>query len=231
MPNPRLLVCDTDALIQLFLTKDSTRKLIPLRVLRDFYEIQPVIVEEVEIEIRSSKTFLNQFEADLKKSLTSGTISLLDASAFLKYVPSPHARSVFASYQGLGRQYYRYVDRGEAYTLAAAVTLNEPAMSNDFSALEVLDKQGFALPTPVLRAFDLFTLCYQTGDLVEKECDSARQDLIRFDEGVPRSFRHASFRDGLESFCPRLLDDAKPTIGLAPTPTAAHKSQRLIKRK
>src|SRR2546425_8700904 len=69
MPNPRLLLCDTDSLIQLFLTRLVTKKLLPLRVLRDEYGIQPAIVEEVETELMWTRRYKDQFAPELKKAL------------------------------------------------------------------------------------------------------------------------------------------------------------------
>jgi hypothetical protein len=231
MVNPRLLLCDTDALIQLFLTIDFTRKLLPLRILKDAYGIQPAIVAEVEIELYKSRHYQDQFVPDLKKALAGGVLSLLDAAAFGNYVsPSNLAGGVFANYQSLARRHFRHVDRGEAYTLAAAVTLSEPALTNDASALETLDKQGFVLPSPVLRPFDLLSLCFQTGELKEKDCDLTRKNLIDLEEFVPKAFRNASFEDGIKKFCPRFLDDSKPAVGAAPTPCAGYKTQRMIAR-
>ena len=231
MANPRLLLCDTDALIQVFLTKDQTKKLLPLRILKDAYGIQPAIVVEVETELRSTRRYLNQFDADLKKATGNGTLLLLDEGAFGNYVsPSNLSRTIYSSFQNLGKQHYRYAHRGEAYTFAAAVTLGEPALSNDASALEALDRQGFPLPSPVLRVFDLLAFCLQTGDLTEKDCDSTRRELIRLEEPVPRIFQRASFGDGLPNFCPRFLDGKKACIGQAPSPCAAYKMQRLLDR-
>ncbi len=169
MPNPGLLPCDTDALIQLFLTAAHTKSLLPLRMLKDDYGIQPSIVVEVEMELMQSRKFGTKFAPELRKAVGNGTIEILDATAFAKYVPGHLAKGVFGNFQTLGLQYNKYADRGESYTLAAAVTLNVPALSNDKSALDALDINGMVLPTPVLRAFDLLSFCFQVGALEERE--------------------------------------------------------------
>ena len=230
MPNPRLLLCDTDSLIQLFLTRLVTKKLLPLRVLRDEYGIQPAIVEEVETELMWTRRYKDQFAPELKKALANGTIQPLNASTFALYVPAHLAKGVYTNFQALGLQHSKHADPGED-TLAAAVTLNEPALSNDASALKALDFNGFALPSPVLRAFDLFAFSYQIGALDEQECDGVRQELMKAGEHVPWAFQHASFLNGLNNFCPRLLDGGKNPVGAPAAPSPGYMVQILISRK
>jgi hypothetical protein len=90
MSNPSLLLCDTDALIQLFLTKDLAQKLLPIRILKEDYRIQPVIVEEVEAELKWNGNHKDKFGHDITKALASGTIQLLDAAAFSIYSSSQY---------------------------------------------------------------------------------------------------------------------------------------------
>lgn len=230
MGNPRVLLCDTDALIQLFLTVSQT-KLTPLRMLKDDYGIQPAIVAEVEVELQSNRKFASRIAPELRKALVNGTIELLDASAITRYVPDQLGKVVFANCQTVGQEYNRVADRGEAYTLATAVTLQVPALSNDLSALEALDYNGLAVPSPVLRAFDLLVFCYQAGALSEGECDGARKELARIKEHLPQAFQHASFGDGVNRFCPRILDDGRATVGRAPRPGPAYTAQIRVKRR
>ena len=189
MDNPPVLPCDTDALLQLFLVAPHTKSLIPLRILRDDFGIQPAIVPEVETELMWNRRYGARFVPELRKALGNRTIEILDLAAFSKYVPGHLAKGVFGNYQSAGQQYSKIVDRGEAYTLAAAAILDVPALSNDMTALEALDYNNLAVPSPVLRAFDLFALSYQTGALIEKECDTARKKW--FDKGstCPERFR------------------------------------------
>jgi hypothetical protein len=230
MPEPRILVCDTDALIQFFLTKHITG-LVPLRVLKDNYQIQPAIIEEVEVELAWTRKFGSQFEPELRKALATGTIQLLNEAAFHQYVPPHLAKTVFSSFQALGLEHNKYVDPGEAYTLAAAATLSEPALSNDVTALRALENNGFALPSPVLRPFDLLALCFQTGTMTETECNAVRQELVRVGEHVPRPFRRASFTNGLANFCPRLLESGVPITAKPAAQTQDYTRRILVTRK
>jgi hypothetical protein len=231
MPNPGVLLCDADALIQLFLATKQTRSLIPLRSLRDDYGIQPAIVAEVEVELLSNRKYGAKVMQELRRALGNGTLEILDVGAMSKYVSSSVAKGVFGVYQTLGQQYAKVADLGEAYTLAAAVTLDVPALSNDITALRALDRHNHAVPSPVLRSFDLLALSLQTGTLAEKDCDDARKELRGRGEHVPAPFQNASFGDGMKWFCPRILDDEKPGIGMAPQPGPGYTAQIRIRKK
>jgi hypothetical protein len=230
MPNPRLLPCDTDALIQIILTAAHTKTLMPLRMLKDDYGIQPSIVPEVEVELMQSRKFGARFAPELRKAVGNGTIEILDVAAFARYVPGHLAKGVFGNFQALGLQYNKFADRGESYTLAAAVTLGVPALSNDKSALDALDFNGMVLPMPVLRVFDLLAFCYQAGVLEEKHCDGARKELMQRNEHVPAAFKNASFIDGLTHFSPRILDSARPRVGVVPRPGPGYTSEVSVTR-
>lgn len=231
MANPRLLLCDTDSLIQLFLTAQHNQNLAPLRVLRDSYGIQPTIVEEVETELMWTRRHGARFVPLLKKAMGSGVIERLDVTVLGRHVGQAIVKSVHSSFQALGQQYSKYADPGESYTFAAAVTLAVPALSNDKSAVDALDYNGMALPSPVLRAFDVLALSYQVGALAEKECDKVRKELVQLGEHVPRAFRNASFLDGLAQFCPRILDGGVKAIGTASAPGPAYAVQILCTKK
>ena len=230
-PNPDLLLCDTDSLIQLFLTIQRNDNLIPLRSLRGDYGIQPAIVAEVETELMWTKRYGARFVPPLKKAIGNGVIEVLNVTAFSNHVPSHLAKTVFATFQSLGQEYGKYVDPGEAFTLAAAVTVNAPAMSNDKSALDVLQQNGMQLPSPVLRAFDLLCFGYQIGALEENSCDKARQELVRLKEHVPAPFQRASFSDGLTRFVPRILDGAATRVGAAYAGGTGYAAQLVIAKK
>lgn len=146
---------------------------------------------EVEVELMLSRKFGTKFAQDLKKAIGNGTLQILDAAAFSKYVPGHVAKGVFGNFQTLGFQFNKYADRGESFTLAAAVTLDVPALSNDKSALDALDFNGMVLPSPVLRTFDLLSFCFQVGALEEKHCDGARKELRQRNEHVPGPFQNA----------------------------------------
>jgi hypothetical protein len=175
-----------------------------------------VIVHEVEIELKSQKKLASRVAPNLRKALSTGTIQILDATSLsIVGVSAPVAVATLSTIQQLGAQYHTHVDYGEAYTHAAALTLGMPAMSHDISALQALINNNFAVPTTVLRYFDLVVAAYQGGYLSEPECDNIRQKLFSQGEWVPRAFTNASFATGLSAFDPRLIDSARPAIGRA----------------
>lgn len=231
MPNPPFLICDSDALIQFFIAKEFG----PFRELKKSYCVQPVIVSEVEIEICSTKKFGNRFDAPLSKIISSGTIQVLDQTSLQASLVGPVSHSgvanaTWASIQSLGAQYRLHVGRGEAYTHAAAFLLGVPAMSNDRSALVTLETNQFAVPSPVLRGFDLLVFSYQIGMLTEAECDSFRKSLLQAREGIPSAFKAASFANGLKQFCPRLLDGSMPLLGAPACSGPSYTNQLLLSR-
>jgi len=207
MPNPALLVCDSDALIQ-FLLADEIR---PLKQLKDAYGIQPAIVQEVDLEMRWLRKYKDRFVPQLDKALKSNVLQILDPSYFQSLLGVAPVGASWTAFQNLGAQYEGRVHRGEAYSFAAAVTLEMPALSNDFSAIKTLEANFLALPTPVLRGFDLLAFCFRNGLLELKDCEAMRSELLKVGEGLPAAFKHASFEDGLRSFAPRLRDGS-PTF-------------------
>ena len=231
MSDPRVLLFDTDALIQLFLTAKQTKSLLPLRTLRDEYGIQPVIVAEVEVELASHRKYGAKVVPEFRKALGNGALEILDIGSMSKYVPTALASGVFATYQRLGQRYALVVDRGEAYTHAAAVTLDVPAVSNDVSALRALTFHDYQVPSPVLRVFDLFAFALQTGVLDLRDCDAARKELLGRNEHIPRAFQHAAFTDGMKSFCPRILDGARSAVGTPPLPGPGYMAQIRVSKK
>lgn len=76
--------------------------------------------------------------------------------------------------------------------------------SNDFNAIRTLESNFHALPTPVLRTFDVLGFCYQSGCLELRVCEAVRSELLKNREGLPKAFMNASFQDGLKNFSPRL---------------------------
>lgn len=209
MPNPAVLVCDSDALLQIFLT----RRIKLLQHIKGEYGIQPVIVAEVEQEIWWNSRFGSRFESDLKKSIASGTVVLISEASLCGFCTTPAA--VYAAIQSTGTDYARRIDSGEAYTFAAAIALNAPAMSHDHNALRVLAHHSLPLPSLVVRVFDLVALAFQTGALAEAECDEIRQKLASAKEWVPGAFQKSSFADGITRFDTRLLDATAPSLGCA----------------
>jgi hypothetical protein len=202
MPNPALLLCDSDALTQFFLASEIR----PLKQLKDAYGIQAAIVEEVELELRWLRKHKDRFVPQLDKALSTNVLKLLDSAHFHSHLSTAPVGASWAGFQSLGAQYDGHIHRGEAYTFAAAVTLNLPALSNDFNAIKTLEANLHTLPTPVLRSFDLLAFCFHNGLLELKACEAVRSQLLKNGEGLPKAFMHASFEDGLKDFTPRLRD-------------------------
>src|SRR6266404_61274 len=200
MPNPALILCDTDVLVQFFLANE----IVPFRKLKDGYGIQSAIVQEVDLELRWLGKHKDRFVPQLDKALKSGVLRILDPAYFQSQLSTAPVGASWAGFQSLGAQNEGHIGRGEAYTFAAAVTLGVPALSNDFSAIRTLEANLLTLPTPVLRGFDLLAFCYQSGCLELKACDGDRSELLKCGEGMPRAFMNASFQDGLKNFSPRL---------------------------
>lgn len=219
MPNPPLLLCDTDALFQYFIA--GLR--IPFQELKKTYGIQPAIVPEVEIEIRSNRKYGTRCRASYGKAISSGAVQILDQKTLQEYLSKLSASVTYTGVQTLGAKYYQRVGRGEAYTFATAVSLGVPALSHDISAIRVLGEQGFEVPSPVLQLYDLLVCCYQTGVLTESDIDNARKLLLKEGEWMPAAFKNSSFVDGLKSFCPRLLDNSKAPVGAISPPGPPHR--------
>ncbi len=209
MPNPALLLCDSDALAQLFIANEIR----PLRHLQEAYGIQPTIVQEVDLELRWLRKHKSRFVPQLDKALKSSVLKVLEPPLFQSLLSTAPVGASWAGFQSLGAQYEGHIHRGEAYTFAAGVTLNLPALSNDFNAIKTLEANLLPLPTPVLRSFDLLALCLKNGHLQLKECEAVRSELMRNGEGLPKAFMHASFEDGLKHFAPRLHDGAGSSAG------------------
>jgi len=101
MPNPALLVCDSDALIQFFLA-DEIR---PLRQLKDAYGIQPAVVQEVDLELRWLRRYKDRFVPQLDKALKSHLLQILDPSYFQSLLGAAPVGASWAGFQSLGAQY------------------------------------------------------------------------------------------------------------------------------
>ena len=202
MPNPALIVCDSDALTQYFLANEIR----PLKHLKDAYGIQPAIVQEVDLEMRWLQRHKDRFVPQLDKALKSSVLRILDPAYFQSLLSAAPVGASWEGFQSLGAQYEGRIHRGEAYSFAAGVTLNVPALSNDFSAIRTLQANLLTLPVPVLRSFDLLAFCFHTGLLELKACESVRNQLLKNGEGLPKAFMHASFEDGLNNFTPRIQD-------------------------
>jgi hypothetical protein len=217
MSNPALLFWDSDALIQILLTNAIS----PLKTLKAEYGIQSAVVPEVETEILSSRRFA-RLAPSLKKAINTSVIEVLDNQTYMALLSKNNSLQTdamgtsFADIQALGRRYNQRVDTGEAYTFAAALTLHQPAVSHDWSALQTLMTAGLPIPFSVLRTYDLIVFAHQIGLMAERDCDRFRKALVQDNEFVPKQQRAASFRDGLAFFEPRLIDASKSIMGIPP---------------
>jgi len=216
MPNPALLICDSDVLVQYFLANEIR----PFKHLKEIYGIQAAIVQEVDLELRWLGKHKDKFVHRLDKALKSEVLRVLDPAYFQSFLGTAPVGASWAGFQSLGAQYEGRIHRGEAYTFAAAVTLGLPALSNDFNAIRTLEANLLTLPTPVLRGFDLLAFCCQTGGLELKPCEGVRSELLKNGEGMPKAFMNASFEDGLKHFAPRLRDGAAGAAPAAATYSA-----------
>jgi len=202
MPNPRLLICDSDVLVQHFLPNE----LRPLQYLKNVYDVQPAIVQEVDVELRWLGHYGNRFVHSLDKSLKAGLIVRLDKDKFQTLLSTAPPGASWGSFQSLGAQYLGFVDRGEAYTHAAGVVLGMPVASDDFRAIEVLQFQMQSLPSPVLRSFDLLGFALERGIMSITDCEKVRTCLQKESRWVPRAFKNASVEEGMRNFRLRLRD-------------------------
>ena len=205
MPNPSLLICDSDVLVQFFLAGE----LRPLRDLRRLYGVQPAIVQEVDLELRWLGHYGARFVPQLDKSLKAGLLTKLDKTLFQSLLGAAPPGASWTGFQSLGAQYLGYVDKGEAYSHAAGVVLGLPSASDDFRAIRVLQFQMQNLPSPVLRSFDLLGFALESGILSSQDCEQVRSCLLKEGRWVHQAFKHASFADGMANFHLRLRDASK----------------------
>lgn len=194
-----------------------------------------MIVPEVEIELRSSRKFGGRFDGTIRKAIGNGTIVVLDHATLMAHLtalgmPAASANATCSMMQSLGSQYYRRVGLGEAYTFAAGVVLQVPAISNDNDAITVLSRAVLQSPSPVLRVFDLIAFAYQISLLTEKVCDRFRSALLKEREGLPAEFKNASFVDGVNHCRVRLCDGAASSIGLPCANTPPHVKRLTVER-
>ena len=215
MPNPSLLICDSDVLVQLFLAGE----LRPLRDLKSLYGVQPAITQEVDVELRWLGHYGNRFVHQLDKSLKAGLIAQLDKALFQSLLSAASPGASWASFQSLGARYMGFVDKGEAYTHASGVVLHMPTASDDFRAIQVLQFQMQTLPAPVLRSFDLLGFGLESGILSVSDCEKARSNLLKEGRWIPSAFKNASFADGMANFRLRLRDSTKASSPSPQPPT------------
>lgn len=221
MEPPVGLFLDTDVLIQLYISRSQNI----LGYLKDNYGFSSLVVPEVASEITYSRKFGTRFQRDFRRACQARWVREMDANSYATIVNSSTdfqkcATNVsYSDIEHLGREYNLRVDRGEAYTHAAAVLLSQPVASNDKSAIDVLLHNGYQVPIPVLRTFDFIVFAYQTGFKKLSECNDIRRSLLGENERLPVQWKNASFEAGLKSFVPRLVDSACTYVGASSTST------------
>ncbi len=204
-----LLVCDTDALIQVICAEQISL----LKKLNGVYGIRAIVTEAVEDEITNpAHRRASIVDAPFQKAVSSGVLTVLSRRTIGLFTNNdPY--STYDSIELRGQDYSRIVQRGEAHTHAAAVVLRAAAMSNDASAIRTLDRADVPYAAPVLRAYDLFALFAQRGDLTDRDCDAIRKRLVGIDEHPHSQFEKSKFSEGIARFYPRLVDQSFPVIG------------------
>jgi hypothetical protein len=208
--NPSWLIMDTDVLIQVLLTKSTGL----LRKLKNEYSVQPLIVEAVEAEMfRHTRRRFSNIKALYDKTLNSGTIRVLTEELLRHENGSAIGSSLFRQAERLGQDLHNAIDRGEAFSHAAAITLGVPVMTHDRNAINKLGGNGVKFSEPLLRIYDLIAFGVQTGALTYDDCDGVRDALLDNNEWVMQCFRNCKYSSGLPLFFPRLVDGALPFIG------------------
>jgi hypothetical protein len=210
--NPEVMLADTSALVQLFLSDTIA----PLKHLKTDYGIQVVVVEAVEAELLYLPSKYQKFSgiaSPVKKAFGSHVLEVLDLNYMVQRFGNVGS-SLFTQADQQGKALAAYVDRGEAYTHAAADVLGRaPTITNDMAAVWGLTKRGIIPARPILRSFDILVFGLQTGILTLAQCDGARQSLRKVGEVINPAFHNCSFNDGLPNFFPRLLDSQSSMVG------------------
>ena len=221
--NPALIACDADALIQVF----CVGRLEPLKCLRNRFDVQPIVVPEVELEILSHRRLGPTIAESFKKAVDKHLVRVLTIEELRSQLGSgsPLAQrgcqAVWDDIQSRGEKYELYVDRGEAFTHAAAVELSVPVVSNDARSIRAM-KENRLQTSRTLRVFDLYALAVQTGQMQASDIGKVRARLQSQQESIPRAFANCSFEDGLGAFGVRVVDASLPFPEGAENPLRLH---------
>ncbi len=206
MAPPLLLFCDTDCLIQLFVSDKTSL----LKWARYKCGLAPVIVPEVQAEITWHLKFKDKFDARLRKALTAGSLSIFDYSspdALSEFFPvGVAAASASEAISRTGREYALRLGRGEAYSHAVCSHLGMPFLSHDVTAIDALRAGNLKTAAPVLRVFDLIVLAHRDGEMSVRDIKNFRQQLQAWNssEWMPNEFKAFSVAEGLVSYVGRL---------------------------
>jgi hypothetical protein len=147
-----------------------------------------------------------------KRAISNKTIGLIDRQ-LLGDVLGTGIDAILRQIDSEGERFNLRVDRGEAYSHAAASVLGAPIATNDYSAVNRLLRDDENIPRPILRFWDLIVFGHQVGRLDESGCDKIRQILVKMQESVPSCFTGRTFSVGVAEFYPRLVDGVANLIG------------------
>jgi len=209
--NPLFILIDTSVLLPLI----ATDQVALLRFLRNEYKVQPAIATAVEVEAVQILTNVPKFKGrqdQLKKAISNGTLCPIDQQS-LSAIFGTGVEAMLRQIDTEGQRLHLRVDRGEAYTHAAAAVLGVPVATDDTSAVNRLIRDNENVPRPILRFWDLIVLGHQVGQMDESSCDKARQTLAKMQESLPQCFRGRTFAAGLADFYARLADGVAPLVG------------------
>lgn len=207
--NPKVLICDTDAILQLVIGD-----VIPCLVeLKRRYGVQPMMVDRVSHELeRHSEGRFRKYLGPIRKSrnvLEPVTRHSLARAGFdLSVTPA-----LLDQIEAEGQRLSQVTDTGEAYSHAAANVLDGLIMSNDSTAIRELRNAGQRISSPILRSSDLMTFGLQIGALDLARCETARGLLMGAKEWMPECFLKTSFESGLGNYFQRLSDVGIPVRG------------------
>jgi len=211
--NPKLLVIDASVALPLLLTNQ-----IPLlRHIKASYSIQPVVVEAVDAEIMGlMKGPFAGLDQRYRKAVRLELLSLADEE-HVKGWYGDQGKALYRQMNIEGLRLYETIDRGEAYSHAAANSLGAPIATNDMQAVRILRANGEQIAVePPLGFWDLVTFGFQTGLLTTNDCDAVRQHLGKAGQALPAVFKNSSFEAGLPDFFCHLTDRGCRIVGQSP---------------
>jgi len=209
---PKLILIDTSALLPLLYCGHGQL----LRSIESRYGIQFGVVQAVKSETQNGLSPPHKFagrQESLRKAISNKTLTVVD-EVYLRSKFDRVGESLSRQCDEEGEKlFYAGLDRGEAYTYGASLTLSCPVVNEDASALKRLLRERAQVPTPHLRLWDVIVFGLQAELLTQRQCDDTRSQLLKLQERLPQCFRDRSVGDGLSSFYCRLTDPTKPQIG------------------
>ena len=183
------------------------------RILATDFGIKSYLTSEVEVEIRSNRRRGGLVKPALDKSINTKVLKVLTARDLEVLCEDDERGPTLGDIRGLANDLSTFVQCGEAHTFSAGILLGLPVVSNDRNAIAALEANNKALPTPILRSFDLFVFLLMEGYITASEAEQVRKVLLQNAEWIPKCFKNASFADGLAQFDGRLRTSLATTTG------------------